>query len=1209
MRRRTGLRITNKSGDSGEESEIDYQPKNNVWSRELRNRFVISSGKRSLRLESQAGPSRRSIRSCRIRVLSRSSHYSYPSEDEERMFTPSLSSRRLKNFREAATASKQTDGIRRSTRTKKLKYDNFNDSWIVGEQSLRGYPMLSTLSPFSKNKETIKEEEEEEEEDDDDEDDEEEEEEEEVAEKDEKVSQHPEVSRRGDDVKENGNARTSVPDRKTRKSSRIDSSVVSTKAESEDNGIRDTITENGYEDMYARVKQRRRQATKSESSSDSTSSSDEESTQPPRPKRLCLRSVRNAARVQRKYSLRQKKPTVERFQAEPISRGVLREVFTLRRDSISSSTSSSESGYDRDRKKGKGKSRNRMELCGSVGPNINKNTGLLADVDPVALDKSIKFSNIGGLERHITCLKEMVVFPILYPEVFEQFGVTPPKGVLFHGPPGTGKTLMARALANECSVGDRKVSFFMRKGADVLSKWVGESERQLRILFEEAQSARPSIIFFDELDGLAPVRSTKQDQIHASIVCTLLALMDGLDNRGDIIIIGATNRIDSIDPALRRPGRFDRELHFPLPGVKERREILEVHAGKWADKEVLNRMAETSVGYCGSDLKSLCTEAVIQALRRVYPQIYTTSQKLLINHERVKVKKCDFDQAQRSIVPAAQRVVPSLGRPLPDYLEPLLGESLATILSYVGNVFPAAFNKANQPFEIVRSPKLLIVGQDKETSLLAMGLMYKLEHCPMLSISLDSLYSDSSRSPEEAITKVFKELSHNRDCVLWFGEIGYWWSSLSRSSRAVFLNLLSTMDTSLSIFFLATSTTDTLPQEIDSVFSSYRGEVFRCKFPSPQQKEAFFRPLFRIRALKRPPPPVKAKEVEELKLAPPPPPPKLSEEQMKAMYEDEEKTLRELRIFLRQICSKLARNKQFYMFSKPVDIKEVPDYLQIIKEPMDLETMMTKIDLHKYTCAQDFLSDVDLLCRNALEYNPDRDPADKLIRHRACYLRDTAYALIKAEMDSDFEVSCRSIREARKKREENSSQRFIREFFKDDCEGDEGVTEDNKEKEKDKDKDKELKDDGKKKARKPMRWSKGIVGKKPRRSKQSPDPSKTEETSGSNSGDSTMTEDISKKEEGNNSETESQENEKEQKNERKVQIDSNKLSSLFNKTLTIAKEIDQIDTLVNLYLSFRTIIDEYKAQWDRNTMLQELEKELEKFELEHERSKTSFSFS
>lgn len=133
---------------------------------------------------------------------------------------------------------------------------------------------------------------------------------------------------------------------------------------------------------------------------------------------------------------------------------------------------------------------------------------------------------------------------------------------------GTGKTLIARALANECSQGERKVAFFMRKGADCLSKWIGESERQLRLLFEQAYQMRPSIIFFDEIDGLAPVRSSKQDQIHASIVSTLLALLDGLDDRGEIIVIGATNRIDAIDPALRRPGRFDRELYFPLPGRK-----------------------------------------------------------------------------------------------------------------------------------------------------------------------------------------------------------------------------------------------------------------------------------------------------------------------------------------------------------------------------------------------------------------------------------------------------------------------------------------------------------------------------------------------------------------------------------------------------------------------------------------------------------------
>ena len=132
---------------------------------------------------------------------------------------------------------------------------------------------------------------------------------------------------------------------------------------------------------------------------------------------------------------------------------------------------------------------------------------------------------------------------------------------------GTGKTLVARALANECSHGERKVAFFMRKGADCLSKWVGESERQLRLLFDQAYQMRPSIIFFDEIDGLAPVRSSRQDQIHSSIVSTLLALMDGLDNRGEIVIIGATNRLDSIDPALRRPGRFDREFLFPLPSV------------------------------------------------------------------------------------------------------------------------------------------------------------------------------------------------------------------------------------------------------------------------------------------------------------------------------------------------------------------------------------------------------------------------------------------------------------------------------------------------------------------------------------------------------------------------------------------------------------------------------------------------------------------
>lgn len=213
-------------------------------------------------------------------------------------------------------------------------------------------------------------------------------------------------------------------------------------------------------------------------------------------------------------------------------------------------------------------------MGGSVRDRLTDKDMLRADATPVGVDPKIGFQSIGGLDSHIRSLKEMVVLPLLYPDVFERFDTQPPRGVLFVGPPGTGKTLTARALANSVSCGSlqgsKKVSFFMRKGADCLSKWVGEGERQLRLLFEQAKRYQPSIIFFDEIDGLAPVRSVKQDQIHASIVSTLLALMDGLDSRGQVVVIGATNRPDAIDPALRRPGRFDRELAFPLPDALAR---------------------------------------------------------------------------------------------------------------------------------------------------------------------------------------------------------------------------------------------------------------------------------------------------------------------------------------------------------------------------------------------------------------------------------------------------------------------------------------------------------------------------------------------------------------------------------------------------------------------------------------------------------------
>ncbi|KAL5964518.1 ATPase family AAA domain-containing protein 2 [Taenia solium] len=302
----------------------------------------------------------------------------------------------------------------------------------------------------------------------------------------------------------------------------------------------------------------------------------------------------------------------------------------------------------------------------------------LTDVEPMSFDTDVTFDDVGGHQAQIRALQESVLLPLVYPEVFNRFGIEPPRGVLFHGPPGTGKTLLARALANECtrmtsgaacaqagsSTASRPIAFFMRKGADCLSKWIGETERQLRILFDQAYRLRPSIIFFDELDGLAPVRSSKQDQVHSSIVSTLLALMDGLDRRAEVVVIGATNRLDAIDPALRRPGRFDREFTFSLPNAAVRRRILEIHTSKLRplpSPELLHEMAEKTVGFCGADLKALATEACLCCLRRQYPQVYVSRRKLAVDLNYLVVDRIDWLDALKVIRPANLRVELDVG--------------------------------------------------------------------------------------------------------------------------------------------------------------------------------------------------------------------------------------------------------------------------------------------------------------------------------------------------------------------------------------------------------------------------------------------------------------------------------------------------------------------------------------------------------------------
>lgn len=470
------------------------------------------------------------------------------------------------------------------------------------------------------------------------------------------------------------------------------------------------------------------------------------------------------------------------------------------------------------------------------------------------------------MDDYIRSLKEMVLFPLLYPEVFEKFSISPPRGVLFYGPPGTGKTLLARALANTCSNSSgQRISFFMRKGADCLSKWVGEAERQLRLLFDQAYQMQPSIIFFDELDGLAPVRSSKQDQIHSSIVSTLLALMDGLDSRGQVVVIGATNRIDAIDPALRRPGRFDREFLFTLPSKEARRKIFSIHTKKWnppISENLIEEISDITVGYCGADLKALSTEAALTSLRRIYPQIYETIDKLGIDLDSISVTREDFLQAMSTITPAAHRASVTYAKKLPPTFEDLRKADCQLILEIIFQKMP--FLKKSKvstsletsdtpsPFSktIVYRPRLLIHGESTMGQIeVASGVLYNLEELPIFAIDLTSLIANPLvKTLEEAFVLNYKEALRKVPSVLYLPHIDQWWETGSSALKSIFFTLFQDMDPTLPVLFFATSDVplQQLPPELNAFFGP---DVYELKPPSNVRIFFFF--IIKLFILKR----------------------------------------------------------------------------------------------------------------------------------------------------------------------------------------------------------------------------------------------------------------------------------------------------------------------------------------------------------------------
>lgn len=267
----------------------------------------------------------------------------------------------------------------------------------------------------------------------------------------------------------------------------------------------------------------------------------------------------------------------------------------------------------------------------------------------------IRYEDIGGLKEELGRVREMIELPMKHPELFEKLGIKPPKGVLLYGPPGTGKTLIAKAVASETNA-----HFISLNGPEIMDKYYGESERKLREIFKEAQENTPAIIFIDEIDSIAPKREETRGEVERRVVAQLLALMDGLVARGDVVVIAATNRQDALDPALRRPGRFDREIEIGIPDKEGRNEILQIHTrGMPLDKDVnLNEIANSTHGFVGADLEALSREAAMNALKRILPRIDLEKEEIPAHIlDSLSVKKIDFVEAMKDVNPSALREV------------------------------------------------------------------------------------------------------------------------------------------------------------------------------------------------------------------------------------------------------------------------------------------------------------------------------------------------------------------------------------------------------------------------------------------------------------------------------------------------------------------------------------------------------------------------
>jgi len=382
---------------------------------------------------------------------------------------------------------------------------------------------------------------------------------------------------------------------------------------------------------------------------------------------------------------------------------------------------------------------------------------------------TVTYEDIGGLHEEIKKIREMIELPLKHPELFERLGIEPPKGVLLHGPPGTGKTLLAKAVANEAGA-----HFIYLAGPEIMSKWYGQSEENLRKVFEEAKKNAPSIIFIDEIDSLAPKREETHGEVERRVVSQLLTLMDGLESRGKVIVIAATNRVNALDPALRRPGRFDRELEIGVPNKEGRKEILEIHTRHMPlAKDVnLDELAEMTYGFVGADLEALCKEAAMHVLRRVLPEISGLEEDKEIPEEilkKLKVTKKDFEYAMKIVQPSAMREVlieiPQVKWDDIGGLEEVkerLKEAVEWPLKH-----PNAFKRMG-----IRPPKgILLYGPPGTGKTLLAKAVANESNANFISIKGPELLSKWVGESEKRIREVFKKAKQVSPSIIFFDEI------------------------------------------------------------------------------------------------------------------------------------------------------------------------------------------------------------------------------------------------------------------------------------------------------------------------------------------------------------------------------------------------------------------------------------------------------